>query len=118
MRKGVQLYTFNAEIAIRGYPACMENMPLLNDAFAAALRTRRESAGLTQKVLAERIGASLSAIKKLEHGDRIPSLKTLLVLSQGLEVDPRDFVADIVRMLAFLEDRMERDEQMPIPKPF
>lgn len=53
--------------------------------------------------LAGKIDASLSAIKKLEHGDRIPSLRTVLVLCRGLNVPPQEFVADVARTLAFLE---------------
>ena len=83
----------------------MENLPCLNDAFAQTLRKYRETAGLTQLELAEKINASLSAVKKLEHGDRIPSLKTVLLLCRGLGVPPQDFVADVTRLLAFLENK-------------
>ncbi|MCL1889752.1 MAG: helix-turn-helix transcriptional regulator [Desulfovibrionaceae bacterium] len=78
-------------------------MPFLNDAFRQILRAYRENAGLTQKELAEKIDASLAAIKKLEHGDRVPSLRTVLALCRGLGVKPHDFITDIVRKLAFLE---------------
>lgn len=81
----------------------MEEMPLLNDAFGQTLRQYRENAGLTQVELAGKIAASLSAVKKLEHGDRIPSLRTVLVLCRGLDVPPQEFVAAIARKLAFLE---------------
>jgi len=101
------LYTLNAKITIRIYCDLMEKMSLLNDAFGQVLRAHREKAGLTQKELAAKMGASLSAVKKLEHGDRIPSLRTVLILCQGLDMEPRDFVADITHRLAFLEDRKE-----------
>ena len=104
---GVHLYTLNAKTAIRKYCVQMEEMALLNDAFGKTLRTHRENAGLTQKELAIRMGASLSAIKKLEHGDRVPSLRTVLILCRGLGIEPRDFVADVTRRLAFLEGRKE-----------
>lgn len=83
----------------------MEDLPLLNDAFGQTLRKYRETVGLTQLELAEKIKASLSAIKKLEHGDRVPSLKTVLLLCRGLDVSPQDFIADVTRLLAFLENK-------------
>ena len=92
----------------------MEKMSLLNGAFGQVLRAHREKAALTQKVLAERIGASLSAIKKLEHGDRVPSLRTVLILCRGLDIEPCDFVADVAHKLAFLEGAKENDA-VPIP---
>lgn len=87
----------------------MEELFLLNDAFGQTLRAHREKAGLTQKELAEKMGASLSAIKKLEHGDRVPSLRTVLILCRGLDVEPRDFVADVTYRLAFLEGRNKKE---------
>ena len=105
--QGVHLYTSNAEIAIPIYCVQMEKMSLLNDAFGQVLRAHREKAGLTQKELAVKMGASLSAVKKLEHGDRIPSLQTVLILCRGLDMEPRDFVAEITHRLAFLEGRKE-----------
>ena len=101
--QGVQLYTLHAKNATRGYCWGMEDLPRLNDAFGQTLRQHRENAGLTQVELAEKIGASLSAIKKLEAGDRIPSLKTVLMICRGLDVPPQDFVADVARKLSFLE---------------
>ena len=80
-------------------------MSLLNAAFGQVLRAHREKTGLTQKKLAERMDASLSAVKKLEHGDRIPSLRTVLILCQGLDMDPRDFIAEVTHRLAFLEEQ-------------
>lgn len=87
----------------------------MNDAFGQVLRAHRETARLTQKELAEKIDASLSAIKKLEHGDRIPSLRTVLILCRGLGVEPRDFVNDVVHKLAFLEGRAVKNKPTSIP---
>lgn len=97
------MYTLNAKKATPCYYDSMDAMPFLNDAFRQILRAYRENAGLTQKELAEKIDASLAAIKKLEHGDRVPSLRTVLALCRGLGVKPHDFITDIVRKLAFLE---------------
>ena len=81
----------------------MEKMPLLRAAFGQVLRAHREKAGLTQKGLAEKMKASLSAVKKMEHGDHSPTLQTVLILCRGLEIEPRDFIADVTQRLAFLE---------------
>ena len=39
----------------------------------AALRRAREGAGLTQVEVANGVGVSVSAVKKWEHGDRLPA---------------------------------------------
>lgn len=101
------MYTFNAKIAIRFYCDLMEKMSLLNDAFGQVLRAQREKAGLTQKTLAEKMDASLSAVKKLEHGDRTPTVRTLLILCRALDIEPRDLISELTHMLAFLEGRKE-----------
>ena len=80
-------------------------MRLLNNAFGQVFRGYRENAGLTQKDLAAKMGGSLSAVKKLEHGDRIPTLRTLLSICKALNADPRVFVGEVVNRLAFLEGR-------------
>ena len=84
-------------------------MPLLHAAFGQVLRAHREKAGLTQKELAERMKASLSAVKKLEHGDHSPTLQTVLLLCRGLDIEPRDFIADVAQRLVFLEGNTENE---------
>jgi DNA-binding XRE family transcriptional regulator len=105
--QGVKLYTLDAKIAICGYFKMMQKISFLGAAFGQVLRAHREKAGLTQKELAAKMDASLSTVKKLEHGDHIPSLQTVLILCRGLDVEPRDFVAEVTHRLAFLEGRKE-----------
>ena len=95
----------------------MEKKSTLNAAFGQTLRTHREKAGLTQKALAVRMGASLSAIKKLELGDRIPSLRTVLAICRGLGVEPHYFVADLTHKLAFLEGIKDNNGATPVQAP-
>lgn len=85
----------------------MQKISFLGAAFGQVLRAHREKAGLTQKELAAKMDASLSTVKKLEHGDHIPSLQTVLILCRGLDVEPRDFVAEVTHRQAFLEGRKE-----------
>lgn len=86
----------------------MEELPNLNVAVGLALKAYREQFGVIQLDLAGRVDGSLSAIKKLEHDDRTPSLKTVLLLCNALAVDPCDFIYEVLRHHAFLEDRNRR----------
>ena len=54
----------------------------------------RNYRGLTQEQLAHRIGVSADALASLERGARFPRLRTLLVLSQELDVPLRDLMED------------------------
>ncbi len=66
-------------------------------AFAAALSTQRERAGLTQEELAERADVSARFISFLETGRRQPSLSALHALSKGLGVRMRDLIDEVER---------------------
>jgi predicted ATPase/transcriptional regulator with XRE-family HTH domain len=52
--------------------------------------TLRKSLGLTQQSLAERIGCSISLVRKLEQGDRRPSPQIVALLTRHLQVDAAD----------------------------
>ena len=78
-------------------------MHSLNDAFRQILRAHRENTGLTQKELAKRLNVSLSIVKKWEHGDRVPPLRTFLILCVALEIKPSAFIDDIVNRLTLLD---------------
>ncbi|MDP2937005.1 MAG: helix-turn-helix transcriptional regulator [Dehalococcoidia bacterium] len=55
--------------------------------FRKALISARLGVGLTQKDLAERIGATQPAIARLERGERLPTVDTLHRLATVLGVD-------------------------------
>ena len=59
----------------------------------ARLTLAREAASLDVKELAERVGATPSAISQLEHGNTRPKTETLLRLSLALGVPPEFFGA-------------------------
>ncbi|MFC5857187.1 helix-turn-helix domain-containing protein [Streptomyces chlorus] len=57
-------------------------------AFGMHLRRLREAQGLTLEELAERSGMSFRGVVYIEHGNRNPSLTTLLNLARGLQIPP------------------------------
>jgi transcriptional regulator with XRE-family HTH domain len=65
----------------------------LRERFGANLFWFRRKAGLTQQELAERIGMKRTVLSKLERGQQLPRLDTILKLVAGLEVKNCDLVA-------------------------
>src|SRR3954447_26880732 len=65
-----------------------------NTGFAARLRELRESAGLTQRALAEKSGLHLGGLTKIEQGDREPAWSTVLDLASALGVEVGAFVVN------------------------
>ncbi|HCJ16117.1 MAG TPA: hypothetical protein DHV57_01725 [Hyphomonas sp.] len=63
---------------------------------AAAIRAARRSRGLTQEVLAERIGRTSASLSNLERAQAVPSLDTLLLLAQVLDVPISSFLETAV----------------------
>jgi transcriptional regulator with XRE-family HTH domain len=57
----------------------------MDDALASRIKTLRVRRHLTQAQLADRIGVSTVFIRKLEAGDRLPSLDTLQRLAEALD---------------------------------
>ena len=58
--------------------------------FGEYARLLREVRGLTQEALALRCGLSTDTIRRLEHGEFSPSLRTLRKFAKGLELSVRD----------------------------
>ena len=61
-------------------------------AFGKHLRKLREGKGLTQEELSNRSGLAFSQIGRFERGIRSPTLSTILSLSFGLNVHPKDLL--------------------------
>lgn len=57
------------------------------------VRLMREARGLSLEELADRSGLSWRGVVYVEHGQRNPSLTTILDLARGLEVAPADLLA-------------------------
>jgi predicted ATPase/DNA-binding XRE family transcriptional regulator len=60
------------------------------DTFGMWIKARRKQLDLTQEALAERIGCSLSAIRKIEKDERRPSRQIAELLALHLEVPPEE----------------------------
>jgi len=57
-----------------------------------AIKVYREYRGLTQNELAEKVGVSVSMIRKIEAGESEGSIKTLKSIAQALNVDLENIV--------------------------
>lgn len=75
----------------------------LNARLGAVIRQRRILLGLTQKVLAERIGIAYQQLQKHESGANQVSFCRLLDLAKALEVSVGDLIATVT------------DDQPPLP---
>jgi len=67
--------------------------------FGARVREIRRGIGLTQTVLADRAGVSLTYISDIERGMRNPTLAVLIQLSHALGVKPEALVIDLDRVV-------------------
>lgn len=59
------------------------------------LRSRRQELGLSQQVLAERLGLHKQFISRVELGERRLDVVEFVDLARALELDPAKLVADI-----------------------
>lgn len=55
----------------------------------------RKAKGLTQEQLSERAGISLSFLSMLEIGRRHPNVDMVFKLAKGLDILPRDLIAEL-----------------------
>ena len=60
------------------------------DTFGEWVKKRRKALDLTQEMLAERVGCSLSAIRKIENSERRPSRQIAELLADHLDVAPAE----------------------------
>lgn len=69
-------------------------MPALNvgEVFGARLREVRRKHRMTQVQVSERSGLAQNHISELEHGERMPSLITLLKLAAAIGCKPTDLL--------------------------
>ncbi|WP_405961420.1 helix-turn-helix transcriptional regulator [Streptomyces sp. NBC_00024] len=61
------------------------------------IRRLREARGYSLEQLAERSGLSFRGLIYIEHGQRSPSVLTLLEIARGLGVEPGELVNHIAR---------------------
>ncbi len=79
--------------------------------FGALLRSAREERGWTRRKLAQRAGLTEQYLGIVEQGGNVPTLSTILELTEVLGVD----VGDIMRQLAAA--RTARPAPPPLPPP-
>jgi putative transcription factor len=63
----------------------LDEMVLVDD-FAEIIRTARQSKGMSQDELAQRVGESISTLKSIESGRQKPTEKTIRGLERELEI--------------------------------
>lgn len=71
-----------------------------SEAFAAVLKSTRESRKLSRQALAERAGLHQTAVGLIERGLRKPNLDTTFLLAQALERPLSELVADAEKMVS------------------
>jgi transcriptional regulator with XRE-family HTH domain len=76
-------------------PGVIRNRRPLPLAFGREVRRRRLALGLTLEQLAERSSLTPNYIGTVEHGQRDPSLSTILALARGLGVAPGELLGGI-----------------------
>jgi DNA-binding XRE family transcriptional regulator len=55
------------------------------------IKSMRESKGMTTRALAREAGVSTETIYAIEHGKRLPSVRTLGKIAKALNVEVKDF---------------------------
>ncbi|MFV0462663.1 MAG: helix-turn-helix domain-containing protein [Nostocoides sp.] len=88
--------------------------------FAHRLATARKTAGLTQQVLADRVGIHVSQLRRYEAGTNQPTLEVLRALAVALSVTTDSLVfgdtergprSENLRLRMEALDHLEPDEQ-------
>lgn len=82
--------------------------------FSLWLRRRRRSFDLTQSDLAQAIGCSTSAVRKLESGDLLPSAELTEKLAERLGVEGSQW-DDFARFVRGLPNHFGAEDQPPAP---
>ena len=71
--------------------------PALLKAFGAELKARRAARGFNQEELGFASGLNRTFIAKLETATTSPSLTSLILLCNGLEVDPSELMSSLMK---------------------
>ena len=56
----------------------------------------RKDKGITIQELSERTGISISSLSMYENGKRVPSIKNIKLIANGLDVDVDEFYKDAI----------------------
>jgi transcriptional regulator with XRE-family HTH domain len=69
-------------------------------ALGKRLRELRAKQGFSQEAFADRCGLHRTAMSLIERGKRVPSLRTLLTLSQGFGITLSELLEDVDKGIA------------------
>jgi len=92
--------TFFAEIAKSDYNVIdgeVTTMTSYNEAIGKWLADRRESLGLQQSDVGERLGVTKSAVHYWETGKRTIKADTMLEYCKILDADPQELIRDVTK---------------------
>lgn len=94
-----------------------KNTEAIKEAFGKVLRLKRKALGLSQEELAARSGIAMRYVSLLECNQRQPTISTLYLLSQGLEVSLAEFVSEIEEETIWggIKIYLNRSEWEPVP---
>jgi len=103
----MEKYLFTEQIAekfksLDKVPEWLQNYP----EFRSQIRTLRETLGMTQKQLSEKVGRTLRSIRQIENGEAIPKITTLKKIAEALNTEltisliPRRNIIDLLEELA------------------
>jgi HTH-type transcriptional regulator / antitoxin HipB len=86
------------------------------DGLVADLATARRRAGLSQKALAQRIGADQSYVSKVERGGVDLQTSTLIELARALDLEPMLIPRQLVPAVQALQREIDRGvPSAPLP---
>lgn len=71
------------------------DVPNYSVIFGEALKARRMALGISQEELAFRAGVDRTFVSRIERGIRQPTITTIFLLSQALEISATDLVGDV-----------------------
>jgi transcriptional regulator with XRE-family HTH domain len=80
----------------------------------ANVRHYRQAAGLTQKVLAQRVGVTIKTLSSIEGGHRSPALGLLEKCAAGLGIEPWQLL-DVDQRAAVALDAVQRSDMAGLP---
>jgi transcriptional regulator with XRE-family HTH domain len=90
---------------------------MLHPSFAAKLgarlRARREARGYTQAELADKVGVSPNYFGVLERGLKLPTLDTLILIAEALEVSPAELLGDVSEQDPWVDDLLVVSATIP-----
>ena len=69
-----------------------ENSGLIFEALAKVIRTKRESLGKSQRVLADEFAFQRSLLSRLENGVNEPKLVSIWTISEALGLKPHELI--------------------------